>query len=338
MSKPIRLAIIGGGMISELAHLPAALECPDIEVVALVDPVRARIARLARRFAISPLLASDVSEIVDQVDAALVATPNDTHAPIALRCIAAGVPVLVEKPLAASLADARAIATAGSAHGVLVAPGYVTRFRPNLRLLKRLLDLKYFGRIRRFVHQFGTVGGWAPLSAYNLARKATGGGVLMVTATHFVDRLIWFWGVPSGVSYWDDSCGGPEANCVVGFRYEGAESFDGEARYSKTFSLPGGLVIEAERGTVMLADTDDAEILFQPQDAPGVVHAVRASVANFDAAQEPFALQLRAFARACRNETTFPVSVEESLQSLELIERLYACRQPLPDTWYETAS
>jgi len=325
-------------MIAESAHLPAALECPAVEVVALVDPVRERIARLARRFGLAPLLAQDVSEVVGRIDAAVVATPNDTHMPIALKCIAGGVSVLIEKPLAACLDDGRAIADAGAAHGVLVAPGYVTRFRPNLRLLKALLDRNYFGRVRRFVHQFGTVGGWAPLSAYNLTRSATGGGVLMVTATHFVDRLIWFWGAPSEVSYWDDSRGGPEANCVARFRYGGDDGFEGEARYSKTFSLAGSFVIETDRGTVLLADTDDAEILFRPHDSHGVVHAVRAVGDHQDGARSPFVSQLQAFADACRKTSAFPVSVEESLRSLELVERLYSCRQPLPDDWYGAAS
>ena len=46
--------------------------------------------------------------------------------------------------------------------GATVAVGYCTRFRNNVLLLKRLLQASYFGRVTRFVHQAGTVGGWAP--------------------------------------------------------------------------------------------------------------------------------------------------------------------------------
>jgi predicted dehydrogenase len=195
-------------MITESAHLPAALACGDIEVAALVDPVLDRVSGLARRNGIAPLLARDVAEVIGQIDAAVIATPNDTHAAIATKCIGAGIPVLIEKPLASNASEGRAIIELATARGVLVAAGYVTRFRPNLRLLKSLLDRRYFGRVRRFVHQFGTPGGWAPLSGYNLKRASAGGGVLMVTGTHFLDRMLWFWGMPSEVSYFDDSRGG----------------------------------------------------------------------------------------------------------------------------------
>jgi predicted dehydrogenase len=334
MSSKIRLALVGGGLITESAHLPAALACPDAELAALVDPVLDRIDGLARRFGIAPRLARDVTEVLDRVDAAVIATPNDSHAPIALACISAGVPVLIEKPLAASLSDGRAIAEAARDKGVLVAPGYVTRFRPNLRMLKSLLDAGYFGRIRRFVHQFGTPGGWAPLSGYNLARASTGGGVLMVTGTHFIDRLLWFWGMPAAVSYWDDSRGGPEANCVARFRFEAGEGFEGEVRYSKTVALPGALVIEADRGTVIVADTDDAEIVFRVRDEADLVHVLREANSGGRTDQSPFDRQMCAFIAACRARDASAFSVEQAVDSLQLIERLYGCRQALVDEWY----
>lgn len=324
-------------MITESAHLPAALACSDIEVAALVDPVLDRIGGLARRHGIAPLLARDVAEVLGQIDAAVVATPNDTHASIALTCIDAGVPVLIEKPLASNASEGREIMQRASERRVPVAAGYVTRFRPNLRMLKSLLDRQYFGRVRRFIHQFGTPGGWAPLSGYNLKRASAGGGVLMVTGTHFLDRMLWFWGVPSTVSYFDDSRGGPEANCVARFRFEDGLQLEGEARYSKTMALPGCLVIEAERGWVTLDDTEDAEIKFRTHDDPDLVLSLREASSPAGAQASGFDLQMRAFAAACRREAEFPVPVGQAVDSLELIEKLYACRQPLVDDWYGMA-
>lgn len=324
-------------MITESAHLPAALACSDIEVAALVDPVLERIGGLARRHGIAPLLARDVAEVIGQVDAAVIATPNDTHASIALKCIDAGVPVLIEKPLASNASEGRAIMERASERGVLVAAAYVTRFRPNLRLLKSLLDREYFGRVRRFVHQFGTPGGWAPLSGYNLKRASAGGGVLMVTGTHFLDRMLWFWGMPSAVSYFDDSRGGPEANCIARFEFATRSDLEGEARYSKTMALPGCLVIEAERGWVTLADTEDAEIQFRTHEDPNLVHSLRDASLTAGGEVTGFDLQIRAFAVACRKEAEFPVPVGQAVGSLELIEKLYACRQPLVDDWYGKA-
>ena len=47
-------------------------------------------------------------------------------------------------------------------NGVVAATGFCLRFRPNVILLKELLDDDYFGTVKRFAHQFGTAGGWPP--------------------------------------------------------------------------------------------------------------------------------------------------------------------------------
>lgn len=334
MTNKLRLALVGGGLITQSAHLPSALGCSAVEVVALVDPVRTRIESLARSYGIEPVLTADLASVLDRIDAAVIATPNHTHAPLAIQCIEAGVPVLVEKPLAASAAEGRAIQAAAASRSILVAPGYVTRFRGNVQLLKSLLDAGYFGQVRRFVHQFGTAGGWAPLSAYNLRRDSTGGGVLMVTGTHFLDRMLHFWGMPGGIEYLDDSHGGPEANCVARFQYPHRRGLEGEVRYSKTTALPGGLVLDTDRGTVILADTDDAEIQLRPRERPDLIETVRSADEIGAGDESTFLTQIRAFATACLGQAAFPVSVEEAVQSLELIERLYACRRPLPEGWY----
>ena len=84
---------------------------------------------------------------------------------------------LIEKPLASTYAEGEAIVRAAQAHRQVVAVGYVLRFRENVLLLGDLLKAGYFGTVRRFAHQFGSRGGWAPMSSYNLSRRATGGGV-----------------------------------------------------------------------------------------------------------------------------------------------------------------
>jgi predicted dehydrogenase len=78
-----------------------------------------------------------------------------------------------------------------------VAVGYYMRFRNEVILLKRLLDVGYFGHIRRFHFQHGTIGGWSPLSGYNLDRNASGGGVLVVSGTHFIDLMLYWFGYPT---------------------------------------------------------------------------------------------------------------------------------------------
>ena len=326
-----RLGIVGTGLITTGSHLPAALGLPGSEVRALVDPVLARAGAVARTFGISPRLVPAVDEVLDDVDGVIIATPNSTHSEIALQCIAAGVHALIEKPLATTVSEGEAIADAARRAGVTVATGFCTRFRPNVELLKELLDEGYFGSVFRFAHQFGTAGGWAPLSAYNLSRTTSGGGVLVVSATHFLDRMLYFWGYPSRAMLLDDGFGGPEANCTATFSYG---SFSGVGRYSKTAALPSGLVIETERGVVVLEDTDDAVIRFHPAQRPGLCEHVVRDRAGEDAAADVFQLQLLDFVEACRGRRTPRVDVVQGIASLRLVEQLYANRAVSRENWY----
>jgi len=338
MSQRIRIGIVGAGQIARQSHLPAALACDGAEVTALVDPVTARCEEMAREYGLRPKIAADVKSVLGDIDAAIIATPNHTHAPIAVACLEAGVATLIEKPLAQSHAEGRRIAEAAAKTGAALAVGYCLRYRENVFLLKELLDNGYFGRVRRFVHQAGTVGGWAPVSGYNLDRSATGGGVLVVTGSHFIDRMLYLWGMPGGVEFTDDSEGGPEANCRGRFVFaRPGGDIEGWVIYSKTVFLPAMLLIETDRGVVVAADADNADIVFRPHGEDGVEQIVRRRDGS-NAQDNVFRLQIEDFVAAIRERRTPFVDGAQGLASLDLIEQMYAARRPMRDAWYDTVT
>jgi predicted dehydrogenase len=332
---PYRLGILGAGLITSNSHLPAALACSGVEVAALIDPVEKRAAQLASEFGISPEVAGDISRITGRLDGVIIATPNHTHKSAAIACIEAGADVLVEKPLASTYEDGLAIVECADRRGRMVAVGYTTRFRKSTRLLKTLLDRGYFGEVRQFVHQFGTPGGWAPLSAYNLDRSSAGGGVLVVTGTHFLDRMLSLWGYPDEAELEDDALGGPEANCTARFTYwRDGRALRGMARYSKTVQLRNGLAIDTEAGTVIVADTEDADIILRRHEHPDVEERLRPADAASGAARGAFQLQIEDFVRASRTDRVPAVDGLQGLDSLRLIEQLYATRRSADVDWY----
>lgn len=332
-SRTLRLGIVGAGMISRESHLPAALSSPMVDVTAIVDSDRGRAERLARDYGIEVVAVSTIEEAAEHIDAAIVATPNDAHADIAIYCLKRGIHVLVEKPLATTVEDGVRITQAAKQGKAVLAVGYVTRFRPATRLLKQLLDENYFGTTHGFVNRFGSPGGWSPLSAYNLNKDAAGGGVLLVTGTHFLDRMISLWGTPASVSMRHDGHGGPEANCVCRFEYE--NGLRGCAIFSKTVSLPAGTVIETEAGTLLIGEFDDSEIVLRPRDNPDVQQIIRSRTLkapdpNFDS----FEAQIDRFAESCLEGKPVMVDGEIAVESLKLIERLYESATSLTDQWY----
>ena len=325
----VRLGIVGCGRIAN-SHVQAALSCPDVELTALIDPVPERSAALVERYGLTVRSYATVADALPHVDAAVIATPNHLHAGVAVQCLGAGVAVLIEKPLAATLADGIRITDAARASGVVAAVGYVTRFSENNQLMRELLRRDAFGRVRRFAYQFGTRGGWAPLSAYNLDRKAAGGGVLVVTGTHFVDRMLDWFGYPVSAELYDDAIDGPEANAVAAFRFDHpAGPLDGTARFSKTVALDAGIVLDTDAGIVVLRDKPGAEIVIRSHATPDVETVVRPRAAARKALPGEFVLQLQDFIAAIRSGTEPMVSGQAALASLRLLEDLYQHRQPL---------
>jgi predicted dehydrogenase len=121
------VAVIGCGHLGSIhARLLAAR--PDAELVAVVDPDPASRARVAAAHGCAAL--AEPAELVGRATAAVVAAPTHLHATISLPLLAAGLDLLVEKPLAADVEEARAIVTTARRLGRVVAVGHVERFNP----------------------------------------------------------------------------------------------------------------------------------------------------------------------------------------------------------------
>lgn len=211
----------------------------------------------------------------------------------------------------------------------MAAVGFCTRFQDSVRLMRVLLEQEFFGEVTRFAYQLGVVGGWASLSGFHLDRAAAGGGVLVTTGTHFLDRMLHWFGPPSSCELLDDSLGGPEANAVARFRWQdGDRALRGSARFSKTVALPAGLVMETGRGVVMLREGESEPIRLWPADSPGVECLLRPS------APAPggglFERQLADFLAACRERRAPAVPAADGVAGVCLVEELYAARSSLP--------
>lgn len=330
-----RAGIIGCGRIAN-AHVQAMLACPDVELVALVDPAQGRAAALGEKYGTNAATHTSIGDALGDIDGAVIATPNHLHAAHAVQCLEAGVAVLIEKPLAASLADGVRIRDAAAAAGLVAAVGYVTRFNESNQLMRDLLRRDAFGRVRRFAYQFGTRGGWAPLSAYNLDRTTAGGGVLVVTGTHFLDRMLDWFGYPVRAELRDDSRGGPEANALALFEFDHpAGPIAGAVRFSKSVALEGGIVLDTEAGIVVLRDRPGAQVVIRSDKTPGLETVLRERPSHQAPARPgEFVLQLQDFVAAVRTGTPPMVSADGGVASLRLLEELYRQRRPLADDWY----
>src|SRR5262245_15581542 len=120
---------------------------PDVELVAVVDTNRGRADEIAA--ANHTRAAYDACDIAGQVDAVTVAVPTAIHADIARPFLEAGVPVLVEKPLASAVADADAMIAAAAKGGAALAVGHTERFNPAVAAARPLLTDPRFIEVHR---------------------------------------------------------------------------------------------------------------------------------------------------------------------------------------------
>ncbi len=138
---PLNTAVIGAGAFGR-NHIRLYRELPDAHLVAVVEPDPARVAELADNVAIIPTtgdLLAAVGRGELQVDAASVCTPTSTHHAVASQLIKAGIHVLVEKPIAASLAEADALIALAARNEKILTVGHLERFNPAVQATLPLL-------------------------------------------------------------------------------------------------------------------------------------------------------------------------------------------------------
>jgi predicted dehydrogenase len=135
MTGPIRAVLAGAGYWGEHAHLPALLSNPEVRVTAVVDPDIDRAERLSSAYGV-PRFARSLDGLLDAADLAVLATPTESHHALAEQCLAAGVAVLCEKPIANTVETARRMAAAAADASTAASVGYSFRYGPGMQALK----------------------------------------------------------------------------------------------------------------------------------------------------------------------------------------------------------
>lgn len=332
----IRLGIIGCGAIAEGAHLPAALTLPNVELTVLSDTNAARLRQIQTDFGLDSIGFTDYRQTFERVDAVILALPNTFHAPVSCEFLSRGIHVLCEKPLAPSAQECDAMCRAAAESRAVLAVGYVTRFYPSTELTRELIRSGFLGALLSFDYEFGTAGGWATQSGYNLSRSSAGGGVLVVSGSHFIDRMLYFFDSVNTVDCADDNYGGVEANCIIRFRAELlGRSVLGVVTLSKTHRLSNRLRITGEKGVLEVREGQSQSVTFFPS---GVNHRHEIFMPGSAASSEPdyFQLQLIDFLNAIQTGAQPKVNGEQGSRSVILMERCYQLATRIEEPWHTT--
>ena len=137
MTAPLRVGVLGVGSLG-FHHARILREVPGATMAGVFDASAARTASVAQELGVRGFSTSD--ELLANVDAAVIAVPTTAHAEVALAALDAGVHLLIEKPIAASLDEAERIVARAEERGLTVATGHVERFNGALRACEEYLE------------------------------------------------------------------------------------------------------------------------------------------------------------------------------------------------------
>jgi predicted dehydrogenase len=198
-SRPVQVAVIGLGRMG-VAHTAVLSMLPGARVAGAVDSqpgAARRLHGMGFRVPVAPTL--DALFAATPVDAVWVCTPPDSHLPVTRRCLDAGAAVFVEKPLAQSLDDARALAALAVASPHPVACGYTLAFWPSFAAARQLLRAGVIGSPARAVSSMVMSQVSGPQRGWMYERTRSGGGVVANLSSHLLFLLRWYFGMPTAV-------------------------------------------------------------------------------------------------------------------------------------------
>ncbi len=200
----LRYAIIGGAAGIAPTHIRALQQLPSAQLAGMSD-ISAERGLAAAQAAGCPFFGDHIEMLAElRPNVAVICAPHPFHLALALDCFAAGAHVLVEKPMAVTVAEADRMIAAAADAGRVLAVNFQQRFRPVIERARALIDTGELGPLVRVL----CIEPWFRSAAYYRSAgwrgtwRGEGGGVLLNQAPHSLDLLIHLAGMPTKVWGW----------------------------------------------------------------------------------------------------------------------------------------
>jgi UDP-N-acetylglucosamine 3-dehydrogenase len=305
--KPLRVGVIGVGVMGS-NHARVLSELPGVEFVGVADPDRHQAGFVAQ--ALGCAAVDNFVTLLDRrLDAVTIATPTHLHREIALDCIARGIHVLVEKPIASSADEGHDIIAAARRAGVTLMVGHVERFNPAVEAIKDALrgeDILSIAITR--------VGPFPP--------RMSNVGVVIDLAVHDIDLIRWFTDSEIVEVQPQLSSAVAEREDIALLQFRTASGVLAHINTNWLTPFKARDVQVATRRKYVMADLLTRQVTecfgFQPDGAYSMRHLPVGHA-------EPLRAEIAAFVAAVRSGTTPAVTGEEGVASLEIAMR---CLRP----------
>jgi UDP-N-acetylglucosamine 3-dehydrogenase len=309
--NPLKIGVVGVGVMGS-NHARVLSEMAGVELVGVVDPDRKQREFVARTLGCAEF--ADLEALIASgVDAVTIAAPTHLHHDIALTCIARGLHVLVEKPIAPTVEEGRAIVAAARRAGVTLMIGHVERFNPAVESIKRAIkdqDILSIAITR--------VGPFPP--------RMSNVGVVIDLAVHDIDLIRWFTDSEIVEIQPQLSSAVAEREDIALLQFRTASGVLAHINTNWLTPFKARTIHVATRDKYLIGDLLTLQVTecfgFQPDGSYSMRHL---SVGY----AEPLRAELRAFVDAIRAGRAPAVTGEEGVASLEVAIRCLDTRAEL---------
>lgn len=195
MTGKVRVGVSSTSWWADMMFLPSLKSHPQAEIAALCGRNYDRAQEMARKYNI-PTVFTDYREMIEKgdLDAIVVATPDDLHYPMTMEALDAGLHVLCEKPMALNAKQAREMLDKAVETGVVHMLLFTYRWLPHYRYLKELIDEGYLGRCYQCSMSFLLSSGRSIDEYYWMYDRHRSTGQLAGIGSHMFDLARWFIG------------------------------------------------------------------------------------------------------------------------------------------------
>ncbi len=255
MNKVVQTWVIGAGAIAEQYHLPAIKRVSGLNVCGLVDRNPERLQKVGDAFAIEQRMDDFRKVPLNECELVLICVPPVFQAPIAEHFLKHGKSVFIEKPGAVNAVEFQHLLKLSKSHQAPLMIGVFRRLYGVTHYLREIVRSKRFGDLRNIRFEEGYPYAWANESAYVFDAQVAGGGVLLDTGAHTLDRVLHVSGCErfSHLHYADNWKGGVESECSLRFIAHLREQdtpVQVEGKLSRLRELKNAFEFEFDRATL----------------------------------------------------------------------------------------
>lgn len=201
MKETINIGIIGCGWIMEHAHIPVLVKNKNVTIVAAFDTDLERARTLCEKYGILHSY-NNIDEFLEcDLDGVIISTPNYTHYTYTMQAIEKGISVLCEKPITLKETEITEILEKANEKGVIYVPGFVNRWRQDIKSISHEIQNGTIGEVKRVEAGWLRKSGVPRPGTWFTYRKYAGGGVLVDLGSHIIDLCLLFIGEGKPVNF-----------------------------------------------------------------------------------------------------------------------------------------